>query len=80
MNSNFKKLADYHKGTCNHTCFWDLKHEENECYHLPHQYTRQYYELIEDFQGEKNVNVPIHTRDVNAEGDDMYKPLTLQET
>lgn len=80
LNSNFKKLIDYHKGTSNHTCFWDLKYQKNECYYLLHQYTRGYYEFIEVFQGEKNVNALLHTKDVNAEGDDMYKPSTLQET
>jgi hypothetical protein len=80
MNSNFKKLVDYCKGMGNHTCFWDLKYEKKECYHLPCQYPREYYELIEVFQGENNVNVPLHTMDVNVEGNNMYKPLTLQET
>lgn len=47
-NSNFKKLVDNRKGMGNHTCFWDFKYEE-ECYHLPCQYTKKYYELIEIF-------------------------------
>jgi hypothetical protein len=41
---------------------------------------RKYYELIEFFQGEKNVNVRLHIRDVNAEGNDIYKPPALHET
>jgi len=76
FNSNFKKIADNCEGTSNHTCFWDLKYEK-ECYHLPCQYTREYYELIEIFQGEKNVNVLLYTEDVNAKGDDIYKPPAL---
>jgi hypothetical protein len=30
--------------------------------------------LIKVFPGESNINVPLHIKDVNAEGDNIYKP------
>jgi hypothetical protein len=30
--------------------------------------------LIKVFQGEKNINIPLHIKDVNVEGDNIYKP------
>ncbi len=74
LNFDFKKLANYHKGMGNHTCFQDLTYEKKEYFHLPRQYTQEYYKLIEVFQGEKNINIPLHTRDVNVKGDNIYKP------
>ncbi len=73
LNSDFKKLINYHKGTRNHTCFWDLTFEEKEHFHLPCQYTWEHYELIEVFRGENNINVPLYIKDVNVEGN-IYKP------
>jgi hypothetical protein len=51
-----------------------LKYEKKEHFHLPCEYTWKYYELIEVFRGEKNINVPLHIKDVNVKGDNIYKP------
>ncbi len=45
FNSNYKKFVNYHKGTRNHTSFWELCFEEKKRFHLPHQYNKNYYEL-----------------------------------
>ncbi len=41
FNSNDKKLANYHKGTKNHTSFWELYFEKKERFHLLHQYNKK---------------------------------------
>jgi hypothetical protein len=33
-----------------------------------------YYELIKAFQGEKIVNTLLHTKDIHAKGEKVYKP------
>jgi hypothetical protein len=30
--------------------------------------------LIEVFRREKNINTPLHIKDVNVKGDNIYKP------
>jgi hypothetical protein len=36
--------------------------------------TKEFYEFIEYFQGEKNVIIPLHTTYVNVGGDKVHKP------
>ncbi len=35
--------------------------------------------MIEAFQGERRINVPIHVRDLQAEGDGIYAPQKEKE-
>jgi hypothetical protein len=37
--------------------------------------TKNNYKLIEDFQGQKIINVPTHIQDMNDKGDVVYIPL-----
>jgi len=34
INSDFKKLSDYHKGTEHHTLYWELSTDKCDNYHL----------------------------------------------
>jgi hypothetical protein len=34
LNSDYKKIADYHKGIRNHTSFWELSSRNKEQFHL----------------------------------------------
>jgi hypothetical protein len=34
--------------------------------------------MIEKFQGKKIFNAPIHIKNVNAEGDGVYRPPTAR--
>jgi hypothetical protein len=43
---------------------------------LPLQSNQKYYDFIEAFKGERVVNIPLHTKDVNVEGDGIYKSPT----
>jgi hypothetical protein len=78
FNFDYKKIVDYHKGTNNHTCFWDLVVEEKDKYHLPHQLCQQFYDLIKEFQGEKNVIAPLHSKDINVTNDEIYRLAPTQ--
>jgi hypothetical protein len=80
FNFDYKKIYDYHKGTGNHTCFWDLVFEEKERYHLPHPFYQEFYDQIEVFQGERNVTTPLHSIDINVKGDKIHKLAHAQET
>jgi hypothetical protein len=75
LNFNYKKLADYHKGTGNHTSFWELSFEKKERFHLPFHFNQKFYNAIEAFQGEKAIYVPFHMRDVNVKGNGVNRPL-----
>ncbi len=72
LNSNYKKLIDYHKGIRNHTYFWDLSFNKKVNFHLPCQFNKKLQELIEAFQGEMSVTMPLHVRDVNVENDGLH--------
>jgi hypothetical protein len=78
FNFDYKKIIDYHKGIDNHTCFWDLVVEEKDRYHLPHQICQKLNDLIKEFQGERKVITPLHSKDINVKSDKIYK-LTLQQ-
>jgi hypothetical protein len=75
FNFNYEKLANYHKGTRNHTGFWELSFAEKERFHLPLHFNQECYDAIEAFQGEKAINVPFHMQDVNVKENEVYKPL-----
>ncbi len=75
LNSYYKKLADYHKGTRSYTYFSDLSFDENFFFHLTHQFNRKFYELIETFWWEKNFTTPLHIQDINVENDEICEPL-----
>lgn len=74
LNSNYIKLADYHKKNRSHTYFWDLSFDEKEIFHLLCQFNIEFYELIEAFEGERNVTTPLHVRDDNVKNDKIHGP------
>jgi superoxide dismutase len=71
FNSNYKKILNYHKGIRNHTCFWDLVSKEKERHHLPCQFNLKIYDQIELFQGKSSVTIPLHSKDINIDGDEI---------
>jgi hypothetical protein len=66
LNSNYNKLINYYKGIRNHIYFWDLSFDKKKNVQLLCQFNRKFYKLIEAFQGERNVTMPLHVRDVNV--------------
>jgi hypothetical protein len=58
--------------------FWDLVFKEKERYHLPHQFNQNFYDQIEKFQGERSVTSPLHSKDINIDGDEICKPTITQ--
>jgi hypothetical protein len=47
--------------------------EEHNKFHLPKQFNEdRYNHVIHAFQGQKNINVVIHVKDFNAQGDGVY--------
>jgi hypothetical protein len=55
LNFDFKKLSYYHKGTSNHTYFWEFLFADKERFHLPCQLNKKYYEAIEAFMGRRQA-------------------------
>jgi hypothetical protein len=47
-------------------------------YHLSHQFCRNFYDLIEEHQGERNMTTPLHSRDINVKGDKICKSTHTQ--
>jgi hypothetical protein len=37
--------------------------------HYPHQLNQEYYKRIKTFKGERIINAPIHTRELQTKGD-----------
>ncbi len=70
IHGDYKRILDYHTSIGNNTSHWDLTFKEWDIFHLPKQYNENYYNAIEAFQGEKGINVPIHVKDLQAEGDE----------
>jgi hypothetical protein len=71
FNFDYKKIVDYHKGTNNHTHFWDFVVEKKDKYHLPRQLCRNFYDLIKEFQGERNVTISLHFKNINVKSDEI---------
>jgi len=53
--------------------------EEWNKLHLPNWYIENYYDAIKALQGEKRINVPIHVKDLQAEGDGIYASQKEEE-
>jgi hypothetical protein len=52
LNSYYKKLLNYHKGTSHHMLFWEMILKECDRYHLSKQFNKEFYKATEAFQGE----------------------------
>jgi hypothetical protein len=48
-------------------------------FHLPKLFNENYYNVIEVFQGERNINVVMHVRDLFVEGDGVQQSEEQQE-
>jgi hypothetical protein len=48
-NSDFKKISNYHIGITHHTSFYDLTMEKHDKHHLPRQFNKEFYNVIESF-------------------------------
>jgi hypothetical protein len=47
--------------------------EKHNKFHLPKQFNEVCYNhVIHAFQGERNINVVIHVKDFNEQGDGVY--------
>jgi len=40
--------------------------------HFPKQFNEECYNVIQAFQRERNINIAIHVKDLNAQGDGIY--------
>ncbi len=47
-------------------------------FYLSRQFNQYCYNSIEEFQSEKAINVPLHTRDVNAKKYIIYRPFAKE--
>jgi hypothetical protein len=68
INCEYKRIVDYHKGTGNNTSYLDLSLEKCNKFHLLKLFNGNYYNVIEVFQGERNIHVVMHVKDLLAKG------------
>ncbi len=52
--------------------------KEKERYDLPHHFSKKFYDQIELFQGEINVTTPLHSKNINVDGNGIYKLAPTQ--
>jgi hypothetical protein len=52
LNSYYKKLSNYHKGTNHHMLFWEMIPKECDWYHLLKQFNKEFYKATKTLQGE----------------------------
>jgi hypothetical protein len=52
--------------------FWEMILEECDQYHLPRQFNKGFYKVIEPFQGKQIINSLIHMKDLQAKGDGNF--------
>lgn len=74
LNSNYKKVLDYHTLTNHHTPLWDFTIKNNNHHHFPKQFNWEFYNVILAFQGEKLINAPRHVRNIHAKKYTLYMP------
>jgi hypothetical protein len=72
LNSNYKKILNYHKGINHNMSFWELVVDGCDKYHLLKQFKKEYYNTIKTFQVKWNVSAPFHVIDLWANGDKNY--------
>jgi hypothetical protein len=65
LNSDFKKLFNYHKGIGRNISYWQLLIEECDKHYLQHHFNC--YNAIEAFQGERIINALLHMKDVHVD-------------
>jgi hypothetical protein len=53
------------------------KHDKD---HLPRQFNKEFYDVIESFQGQRTLNKPLHVWDIHVEGNDVYIPPPKKHT
>jgi hypothetical protein len=46
--------------------------EKHNKSNLPRHFNEDCYNVLQTFQREKNINLSIHVRDLNAQGDEVY--------
>jgi len=71
-NGNHKKIFDYYKGIGHNTSYWELVMEKWDKLHLPKWFNEDCYNVIEVFHGDRNINAPIHLKDLQIESDGIY--------
>ncbi len=49
-------------------------------HHLPRQFNKKFYDVIESFQGEWTTNTPLHLQDIHAKGDGICIPSLKDHT
>lgn len=64
INGNYKKIFDYHKGIGRNTSYWDLTMEKQNILHFSKHFNEDCYIAIDVLQGGKNINAPIHLKDM----------------
>ncbi len=70
MNSNYKKVSNYHMGI-NHTIdygIWQLKNATTTIFQIK-KFNKELYVVIQAFQKEMMVNALGHMKDLHAKGD-----------
>jgi hypothetical protein len=74
LNSNYKKVADYHVKINHHTPFWDFTIKNNNHHHFPRPFNQEFYNSIQAFQGERLINAPRHMEDIHIKRNTFYMP------
>jgi hypothetical protein len=49
-------------------------------HHLPRQFNRKLYDVIEPFQGKRTTNTPLHLQDIHVKGDGVCIPSLEEHT
>jgi superoxide dismutase len=55
FNSDYKKLSNYHKGTRNHTSFWEMTTKKCDKHYLSCQFNKKINETILSFMGRRSL-------------------------
>jgi hypothetical protein len=72
LNGEYKNISNYYKGIGHNTLYDKLSVEERNMFHVPRQFNKNYYNVIEMFQGERTIDAPLHIKDLHASRDNVY--------
>lgn len=79
IDDDYKNIYDYHKGTCRNTSYWHLSMEKCNKFKLPNQFNEDCHDVIQTFQGERNINFSIHVIAFNAQGNEITQQNRKQQ-
>ena len=74
MYGDYKQIVDYQKGTSHNHEYVSMTPTERVGEGLPRYCNKQLYDMLNEFQRNRPVFIPLHTQDFQTADDNVYIP------